>query len=119
MAEEKTKQATKVSHNKKGEIRDEKGRFVVPPKSPGRPKKTDLEKKIDKEITKTVKQYLAEYEEGLAEALPTLKPALIEKAKKGDMKAFAEIHKVLGAHKGGGKVTAVQVNFNKLRDEYE
>lgn len=89
------------------------------PGGPGRPKKTEVQRAIDKEIKKTVKEYLANYEQGLAEALPNLSPALIEQAQRGNIKAFAEIHKVLGAHKAGGNVVVpIQINFNEDREKY-
>lgn len=86
------------------------------PGGPGRPALTEEQKIIKKEV----KKWLQEYEEGLAEALPSIRPVLIEQAKKGNIKAFGEIHKVLGAHKGGANVgVAVQVNIGQILDELE
>ena len=103
-----------MSHNK-AEVRDEKGRFVVPPKSPGRPVKTKEERIIEK----SVKKWLEEYEGDLAEALPTIKPSLIQAAKEKQGWAFAEIHKVLGAHKASGNtIVPIQINFGEDRAKY-
>lgn len=75
----------------------------------GRPKETE-EQKI---VKKAVKQWLKEYEEGLAKELPGVSTALILMAKSGNVPAIAEIHKVLGAYKT--KETnigaAIQINF--------
>lgn len=100
-----------------GIIRDDKGRYVkgVSGNPDGRPETTE-EKKL---IQKAVKEFIKEYEQGLAEALPEIRPALIAEAKKGNVKAFHEIHAVIGAHKGGKGITvATQINFGS-KDEYE
>jgi len=82
----------------------------------GRPKLT----KEQKLKNKAVKEWLKDYEQGLAEALPEIRPALITQAKKGNVPAFAEIHKVIGAYKKeGGIGTAIQINFGDARDEFK
>lgn len=85
------------------------------PGGPGRPKKT----KEDKIIERAVKAYLEEYEQNLAEALPEINPVLVGLAKRGNMQAITEIHKVIGAHKRTGDVVAVQVNINEDREKYK
>jgi len=54
----------------------------------GRPKDTPE----DKIIKKATKQLIAEYKEGLGEALALIKPILIAKALEGDVPAIKEIH---------------------------
>jgi len=101
----------------KGDIkRDEMGRFIVPPKSPGRPKLTE-EQRI---IKKAIKKWIEDYEQALAEALPEIQPILIAEAKKGNLRAIQEIHKVLGAYKkdSDNTIIASQINFKEDRDEY-
>ena len=80
------------------------------PGGPGRPKKT-MEQRI---VEKEVKGWLKEYENELLEHLPELSPKLVESAKKGNMQAFDQIHKIIGAYKREGPITAIQINF---RDE--
>jgi hypothetical protein len=72
-------------------LRDDKGRIIPGQESinpDGRPKDTP-EKKI---VKKAIKQLIAEYKEGLAEALPKIKPVLIAKAMEGDVPAIRELH---------------------------
>lgn len=71
-------------------IRDEKGRLLPGSNMnpSGRPKDTP-ESKI---IKKAIKQLVAEYKEGLAEALPLIRPVLIAKAMEGDIPAIKEVH---------------------------
>jgi len=81
----------------------------------GRPKDTPEQKLVKRKV----RALLKEYEEDLASALPELSPVLVEKAKTGDVGAFKEIHKVVGAHKAApSAVTAVQVNFGEDREKY-
>lgn len=88
---------------------------------PGRKKLTEEQKKIAKIERKAIKEYLSDYEQKLAEALPSIHPALIKKAKTGNVPAIREIHEVLGAHKnkGGGVVIPVQINFGDDREKYK
>ena len=78
---------------KNGEIRDEKGRFIAGKYEggPGRPKDTESSK-IKK---KAIKQLVAEYKEGLANALSEISPILLGKAKAGDIQAIKEIHEII------------------------
>lgn len=46
----------------------------------------------DKIIKKATKELIAEYKEGLGQALPLIKPIIIAKALEGDMTAIKEIH---------------------------
>ena len=86
------------------------------PGGPGRPPDTP-ETKI---IKRAVKELVKEYEETLSDALPSLSPVLIAEAKKGNMKAFKEIHDVVGARKPtNNQVTAVQINFGADREEFQ
>ena len=65
----------------------------LPIPGPGRPKETP-EQKIEK---KAIKQYIAEYQERLAKALPLIDPILIRKAQEGDVPAIKELHdRVMG-----------------------
>ena len=51
----------------------------------------------EKLIKKEVKDYIKEHIDSLAEALPNIKPALINKATEGDIQAIKEIHdRVMG-----------------------
>lgn len=81
-----------------GEIRkdrDEKGRFVegVYEGGPGRPKDTE-EDKIKK---KAIKEFIKEYQENLAEALPQISSVLIAEAQKGNIQAIKELNdRVMG-----------------------
>ena len=87
------------------------------PGGPGRPKITE-EQRI---VQKAVKDWLKEHEEGLAEALPEVRPMLIDMAKKGNMQAIQEIHKVVGAHKNTNTQpnTAIQINLGEVREKYK
>ena len=58
------------------------------PGGPGRPKLTEEAKLIKREVKELVKEHI----EGLAEALPIIKPVLISKALTGDIPAIKEIH---------------------------
>ena len=83
----------------------------------GRPKKTQEQRIIEK----TVKQYLKEYEQDLSKALPELNPVLIAKAREGNMQAFTEIHKVIGAHKRneGNTIVPIQINFGEDKENFK
>ena len=88
----------------------------LPIPGPGRPVKTQE----DRIIEKAVKEYITEHEQALAEALPGIRPALVDSAKKGNMQAIQEIHKVVGAHKrGDSPMFAVQFNLNEQREKYK
>lgn len=94
-----------------GGSRNHLGRFVpgVSGNPAGRPPDS-FEKKIER---KAVKQLVEEYKQGLAEALPVIRPILIRKASEGDVGAIREVHdRVMGkAHQttditsGGEKIT--------------
>lgn len=73
-----------------GGIRDEQGRFIpgVSGNPEGRPPET-IEQKI---IKKAVKELIADYKEGLTDALESIKPVLIAEALKGNMQAIKEIN---------------------------
>ena len=88
---------------------------------PGRPKMTEEEKAIRRAEKDAVKKYIAEYEMGLAEALPEIQPVLIQQASKGNMKAIREIHEVVGAHKnkGGNTIVPIQINFGEDKEEFK
>lgn len=64
------------------------GKFIEGNPGGGRPKDTP-EMKI---IKKATKELIAEYKEGLGEALSLIKPVLIAKALEGDVPAIKEIH---------------------------
>lgn len=60
---------------------------------PGRPKLTEEEKLMKREV----KAYIKEHLEGLAESLPEIRPTLIQQAVQGNINAIKEIHdRVLG-----------------------
>lgn len=73
---------------------------------------------LRREARKRAKEFLAEHEEELLAALPKIRPALIKRAQKGELGHIQEIHKVVGAHKKEGNVTAVQINFNDDRNDF-
>ena len=78
-----------IKPNETATIRDEKGLFLKgTAPGPGAPKQTE-EDRMKKEALKKVK---SEYIEKLTEALPEISPALIEKAKTGDVGAIKEIN---------------------------
>jgi hypothetical protein len=63
------------------------------PGGPGRPKET-LEQKITKKATK---EFIEDYKEKLAAALPRISPVLIKKAMTGDIPAIKELNdRVMG-----------------------
>lgn len=78
------------------------------PGGPGRPKDTEN----DIIVKKAVKEWLKDHEQGLAEALPEIRPALISKAKQGNINAIREIHEVVGAHKNKEDTKPQNVNIN-------
>ena len=102
-----------------GVIRDELGRFVegTIPNPLGRPVESE-EKKI---LKKATKEFIAEYKEKLAEALPLISPVLIAKALDGDMQAIKEVNdRAMGKAEqstditsGGEKVTVLGINYVK------
>lgn len=78
-----------------GTNRDEQGKFIpgVSGNPNGRPPET-IEQKIMK---KAVKELIAEYKEGLTDALAKIQPVLIAEALKGNMVAIKEINdRVMG-----------------------
>lgn len=82
----------------------------------GRPPDTE-EKRL---VKKAVKELLKEYEQTLSDALPELSPILIAEAKKGNMKAFKEIHDVVGARKStNNTIVPIQINFGEDREEFK
>lgn len=80
------------------------------------PKLTQEQKLIKRGIRKLMKKY----EQDIILALPGLSSKLVEEARKGNMQAFDQIHKIVGAYKkdSSKSVTAVQVNINKDREEF-
>ena len=57
----------------------------------GRPKKTEVEKIKDK----ATKQFIQEYKDNLAKALPKIEPVLVAKALEGDIMAIKEINSLI------------------------
>jgi len=81
--------------SKTGIIRDEQGRFVdgISGNPNGRPPDTPEEKVVKK----ATKEFINDYKEKLAEALPKISPVLIAKAIAGDIGAIKEVHdRVMG-----------------------
>ena len=78
----------KTNKNDENPYLDESKKFKEGNPGGGRPKDT-LEDKI---IKKATKQLIAEYKEGLSEALVLIRPVLIAKALEGDVSAIKEIH---------------------------
>lgn len=110
--------------------RDAKGRLLpggtANPKGAGIiPKEERLARKALKKAivskVEEVKKAIEEYEKSLAGALPELSPVLKAKALGGEIEAIKELHTVIGARKGSGQGVAVgvQINFDKLRDEFQ
>ena len=89
----------------------------LPIPGPGAPKLTE-EQKI---IRRQVKRYLKQYEEGLLSQLPELSPKLVGEAKKGNMQAFDQIHKIVGAYKkeNSGPVIPIQINFQNDKANFQ
>lgn len=87
----------------------------------GRPKETEQTKLI----RKARKEFIAEYKQGLAEALPNLQPILIAKALEGDMQAIKELNdRVMGkpeqsidATSGGEKLSFNVISFKDATDD--
>ena len=73
-----------------GEGRDKQGRFV--PGVSGNPDGGNSLTEEDKIKKKAVKEIIEEYKNKLTEALPSISPVLIKKAKGGDMIAIKELH---------------------------
>lgn len=73
-----------------GEIRDKLGRILPGHALPGagRPKDTPA----DKIRKKAQKELIAEYKEGLVEALQLISPVMIAKALEGDISAIKEVN---------------------------
>jgi len=109
---------TEILQEKTGIIRDKQGKFTKGSSGnvAGRPRDTPGQKIIKI----AVKEYLKDYEQGLAEALPKISPVLIKQAKEGNLKAIIEIHQVLGLHetKGASSIAAVQINIAEDRTEF-
>mgnify|MGYP003439699045 CR=1 FL=1 len=75
----------------------------------GRPPETE-EQKI---IKKATKQLIEEYKEALGESLELIRPALIEKAVKGDIQAIKEINdRVMGKANQNLDVTTAGESLN-------
>lgn len=99
----------------KANERDEKGRYLpghdIP--GPGRPTETEEEKeakRIRKEAAEKIKE---EYIIRLAESLPEIDPALIAKAKSGDVQAIKEVHdRVFGRAQNNIDVTTKGESLN-------
>lgn len=69
----------------------------------GRPPMTDQQRAIKK----ATKEFIAEYKEGLGEALPLISPVLIAKALEGDIPAIKEIHdRVMGKSEAKTDITS-------------
>ena len=86
----------KASDNKPK--RDSKGRLL--PGNTANQKGLTPETEQDKLVKKAKKQFIKDYIETLAEALPQISPALIKKAKTGDISAIRELNdRVLGKPK--------------------
>jgi len=99
---------SQIIKQKKASVSREELISRLPIPGPGRPKL----RKEQKLINKAVKDWLKDYEQGLLEKLPEISDALITQAKKGNIPAIAEIHKVIGAYKRGEvPLTAIQINF--------
>ena len=81
-----------IANHKTGETRSQ---LMAKIPIPGPGKKPDTpEQKLEK---KAIKQFIAEYQERLAAALPLIDPVLIKKAKGGDVPAIKELHdRVMG-----------------------
>ncbi len=82
---------------KAGKSRDKQGKFVkgVSGNPQGLTKLTE-EQKLEKKANKVaLDQRITEYKEKLGDALPLISPALIKKAKSGDVPAIKEIHAIL------------------------
>ncbi len=73
-----------------GIIRNELGQFIegVSGNPDGRTPMTQEEKIVKK----ATKEFIAEFKEGLAKALPLISPVLIAKALDGDMQAIKEVN---------------------------
>ena len=83
------------NENKPGEGRDEQGRWI--PGVSGNPEGAKPETPEQKIIKKASKEFIAEYKEKLAEALPQISPVLVTNALTGDVPAIKEIHdRVMG-----------------------
>lgn len=75
--------------------RDKRGRLLpgYTANPHGQPKLTE-EKKL---LKRTMKEFVADYKQKLAESLPFISPVLIDKATKGDIQAIKEINdRVMG-----------------------
>src|SRR3989344_512146 len=99
-------------------LRDNRGRLLPGARNnpTGRPPDTTEQKFIKKAL----KRWLKEYEQELAQSLPEIGPVLVKQAKRGDIRAIAEIHNVLGAHnKRDNDVLALKIDFDEDRKRYE
>ena len=118
---------TTVIEESKGEAKQEEAKLSngntrealiarLPIPGPGAPKLTE-EQKV---IRRSVKKFLKQYEEGLLEKLPELSPKLVDQAKRGNMQAFDQIHKIVGAYKkDAGTIVPIQINFNDDRNNFQ
>jgi hypothetical protein len=91
---------TNIEQGETGEYkpaRDEKGRLL--PGNTANPNGRPQETEEEKAKKKIFKKLIEDYRKDLSEALPAISPALIDKAKSGDINAIKEINDVLGMHK--------------------
>ena len=81
----------------------------LPIPGPGRLKETTEQKAVKL----ATKELLKRYERAIGNELPELSPILVAEAKKGNMQAFDQIHKIVGAYKkeGGNTIVPIQINF--------
>ena len=78
-----------------GVVRDSQGRYVKGHSGNLEGMPAFSEEKLLKRKAK--KQYISEYVDKLAEALPDINPVLLKKAKEGDLVAIKEVHdRVMG-----------------------
>ncbi len=102
---------SKVVTSKDKPARDARGRLLPGnTANPGGMKPYTEEQKIVKNATKKL---LKKYEQMIGSELPNLSPILVKQAKKGNMQAFDQIHKILGAYKkeGNNTIIPIQINF--------
>ena len=79
-----------TEQKKAGEGRDKQGRFI--PGISGNPEGGNSLTEEDKIKKKAVKEIIEKYKDKLTEALTSISPVLIKKAKGGDMIAIKELH---------------------------
>lgn len=95
----------------------------VPFKEGFDPRRNYVGRPPDSEETKLVrkanKQFIQEYKDKLAEALPLISPVLIAKAMEGDMQAIKELNdRVMGKAKESVEMTTgLKIEFSKEFDK--